>query len=109
MKKLVLTFAIVGFLFSFKTYAGPTTSTSVLKIINTEFKYPEQAIESKLQGEVFVSFKLNSIGEVTINSTNGIDEELKTYVVGELMKIKFPKNLVSTEEEFNIKFSLKLR
>jgi capsule polysaccharide modification protein KpsS len=108
MKKLILTFAIVGILFSFKSFAEPT-SKNVLQIINKEFKYPQKAIESMLQGEVYVSFSLNSLGDVTINSTNGMDEELKTYVVKELMKIKFPKNAVTDEEEFNVKFSLQLK
>jgi len=119
MKKILLTFVIIGVLFSYKSYASQDSTilsntakvsqnTNVLKIIKKEFIYPQKAIESTIQGEVYVNFSVNSSGQLTIISTNGMDNELKTYVANELTKIKFPQNIVNNEEEFNIKFSLKI-
>jgi len=75
----------------------PGGNEALKKFIKTHLKYPKEALENKIEGDVFLRFKVNPLGQVfDVHIINGIgygcDEEavrlIKTLKYTELLNRK---------------------
>ncbi len=77
---------------------------NLVKHISEKIIYPSDALESKMQGFVLVSFVVNSEGFVEVEGINSDNEELKEFVEKELLSIRLCPYDLSVGKTFNYKF-----
>tara|TARA_Y100001968_G_C19194948_1_gene637041 strand:- start:23 stop:376 length:354 start_codon:yes stop_codon:yes gene_type:complete len=92
------------------TYPGG--GQALKRFIKMNLKYPKKAINDKIEGDVFLKFKVNSLGEVVdVKIINGIGHGCDEEAVRIIKKLKYPKLLnrkikVTTNKKISIKFRL---
>jgi len=90
----------------------PGGSQALKKFIQTNLKYPAQAIKSRIEGDVFIKFKVNPMGEVfSAKVVSGIGYGCDMEAIRVVNKLKYPKLLnrkikVTTNKRITIKFRL---
>jgi len=90
----------------------PGGNSSLINFIKNNLKYPHQALKNKIEGKVFLKYKINPIGKVydvfVIKGIgHGCDQEAIRLV--KLLKYTPPKNRklkVTTYKKINIPFKL---
>ena len=90
----------------------PGGITALKKFIKINLIYPKEALERGVEGDVFLKFKVNSLGivfdtQIIKGIGHGCDEEAKRIIE----KLKYPKSLnrkikVTTHKKITIKFKL---
>tara|TARA_Y100000994_G_scaffold98027_1_gene81092 strand:+ start:2789 stop:3142 length:354 start_codon:yes stop_codon:yes gene_type:complete len=90
----------------------PGGNEALKKFIKTNLKYPKNALENKIEGDVFLKFKVNPLGQVfDVNIINGIGYGCDEEAVRLIKTLKYPKLLnrkikVTTNKKISIKFRL---
>ena len=80
--------------------------------IKNNLKYPQKALENKIEGNVLVKYKVNSIGEIfNIQIIQGLGFGCDEEAIRIIKKLKYPKLLnrkikVTTNKKISIKFRL---
>ena len=80
--------------------------------IKTNLRYPKNAIKNRVEGDVFLKFKVNSIGKVFgAQIVNGIGYGCDKEAIRLVNKLQYPKLLnrnikVTTNKRITIKFRL---
>ena len=90
----------------------PGGNKALKQFIKQELKYPQEAIDNKIEGVVPVRYTVNGKGDVTKTKTmlhlgHGCDEEAERLV--KLLKFHVPKNRkirVTFTKTLNIRFKL---
>ena len=83
--------------------------------IKNNLKYPQKALENKIEGNVLVKYKVNSIGEIfNIQIIQGLGFGCDEEAIRIIKKLKYPKLLnrkikVTTNKKISIKFRLPMR
>ena len=83
--------------------------------IKNNLKYPQKALENKIEGNVLVRYKVNSIGEIfNIQIIQGLGFGCDEEAIRIIKKLKYPKLLnrkikVTTNKKISIKFRLPKR
>ncbi|MAZ55722.1 MAG: hypothetical protein CMP54_01810 [Flavobacteriales bacterium] len=83
--------------------------------IKNNLKYPQKALENKIEGNVLVKYKVNSIGEIfNIQIIQGLGFGCDEEAIRIIKKLKYPKLLnrkikVTTNKKISIKFRLPKR
>ena len=83
--------------------------------IKNNLKYPQNALENKIEGNVLVRYKVNSIGEIfNIQIIQGVGYGCDEEAIRIIKKFKYPKLLnrkikVTTNKKISIKFRLPKR
>tara|TARA_B100001250_G_scaffold409289_1_gene433333 strand:+ start:362 stop:718 length:357 start_codon:yes stop_codon:yes gene_type:complete len=90
----------------------PGGGEALKKFIKTNLKYPKDALKHKIEGDVFLKFKVNPLGQVfDTRIINGIGYGCDEEAVRLIKKLKYPKLLnrkikVTTNKKISIKFRL---
>lgn len=108
MKTKSVIIAIVAF-FAVTVASASSTKTEVIEKVKKEMTYPEFAIKEKLEGDVWVAFRVDDEGKFQVYQANSANPTLKEIVVSELEKIAPPEIGLSSNELYQMKFSFKLR
>jgi len=115
MKKIIMSFVALCFLSLSFVFASENSNpipvnkkSNVSKILKEMIKYPSFALENNIEGCVHVSFKINNDGQIVIEKTNFLNEELRDYVLKELKEITFSPSDFLIDQTLNIKFSFVL-
>lgn len=87
---------------------GPDLTDVIEKAINEKIKYPEFAIEKKINGVVVVEFKINQKGNLIVTRMNSVQPELEEYVRKQLETISFNPFTVDTSQLYYYKFNFDL-
>lgn len=94
--------------------AEPYGGVKELKeFIKLEIQYPEEALNSSIEGEAFITFKVNSNAEVIYKEVaSNVDDQLKNEAERIFDKIMWEKDLNRNDDELgfeklSIKFNLK--
>jgi hypothetical protein len=90
------------------TSAQNITKEKVKETVKNYVKYPEFAIEEKLQGDVIVNFALNQDGCLKINEIYSRVPELQAYVKEKITVLKFPVEEKLVDEPILMRFSFQL-
>jgi len=83
--------------------------------IKNNLKYPQNALENKIEGNVLIRYKVNSIGEIfNMQIIKGIGYGCDEEAIRIIKKLKYPKLLnrkikVTTNKKISIKFRLPKR
>ncbi len=92
------------------TYPGG--KEALKKLIKENLKYPKEAIENKIEGNVLLKYKVNSLGKVfDVNILKGIGYGCDEEAIRLITQLKYPKQLnrklkVTTNKKITIKFKL---
>ena len=90
----------------------PGGKDALKEFIKQNLKYPKEALENKIEGNVLVKFKVNSLGKVhEATIVKGIQHECNKEAIRVVQKLKYPKRLnrklqVTTNKKITIKFRL---
>lgn len=106
MKTKILALLFVFLFGSFALKAG-NDELSFKQTVASKIQYPEFAKDQKLEADVYVSFTVNEDGEININQTNSICNELMDYVKDELKKIKVDSESEVVGKTFYYRFTFK--
>lgn len=108
MKTKALIIAIVAF-FAVTAVNASGTKKEVISKVKKEMTYPEFAINEKIEGDVWVAFRVDDEGNFQVYQANSANQELKELVIKKLEKITPPEIGAAKNELYQMKFSFKLR
>ncbi|MCX6258623.1 MAG: hypothetical protein NTW49_12110 [Bacteroidia bacterium] len=85
--------------------------SEVVKYVQKMVKYPGNLVDSKVNGNVYVTFKVDNSGNILVDKINSDDPNLKAYVTSELAKLKIDFSKVKIDDfdhtyEVNLKFQV---
>lgn len=80
----------------------------VKNYVISKIGYPTFAQEQKIEGDVYVSFKIGKDGKVEIEKSNATNQKLESYVVKKLQTMDLSSVNPEVGYLYNIKFSFKL-
>jgi len=106
---MILVFVLSGFGIRTAHARGPELTDVIKKAINEKVKYPEFAIEKKINGVVVVEFKINQKGNLEVKRMNSVQPELQEYVRKQLETICFNPVTVDTNQLYYYKFNFDLQ
>ena len=106
---MILVFVLTGFGVKTASARGPELTDVIKKAINDKVKYPEFAIEKKINGVVVVEFKFNEKGNLEVTRINSVEPELEDYVHQQLEKISLVAAVVDTNQLYYYKFNFDLQ
>lgn len=113
MKKIVL-ILVVAFISSISvSYAltpGPKESQAnkLRKEVYEKVDYPNIASENFIEGEVWLTFKVGEEGEIIVQESNSLQQQLEKGLRKQLKKIKVSKEFYDADEVYLIKFKFEL-
>ena len=90
----------------------PGGKEAIQDFIKKNLKYPKEAFEKGIEGDVLVAFKVNSLGKVfQPNIIKGIGHGCDKESIRIIQKLKYPKKInrkvkVTTSKKITIKFRL---
>jgi hypothetical protein len=112
MKKIILKISTVilftVFVFGFSNVNAEKPQSTLQKAISEQIKYPTFASEKQTEGIVFVKFSVNNDGTLAIAESNSLQEDLRTYVVDELTKLKVDTDAETMDKTYLWRFEFKL-
>ena len=105
---IILLFVLTGTGIKQAIAGAPELSDVIEEAIIEKVKYPEIAIEKKINGIVVVEFKINQKGNLVVTRMNSIQPELEEYVRKQLETINFNPVTVDTSQLYYYKFNFNL-
>ena len=103
MKIKVLIIAIVAF-FATAAVNASNTKKEVISKVKNEMTYPEFAINEKLEGDVWVAFRVDDEGKFQVFQANSAEPTLKALVVKEIERITPPEVGAAANELYGTLF-----
>jgi len=83
--KIIAIVALVVLTITFTQAKDP--QTSLRQTITEQIKFPASAVEQKIEGTVFVEFKVTTDGKIEVVNCNSLQGELQTYIFQQLSTI----------------------
>ena len=112
MKQIILKISTVilftVFVFGFLNVNAEKPQSTLQKAISDQVKYPTFASEKLMEGIVYVKFTVNANGTLSIAESNSLQEDLRTYVVDELTKLKVDTDAETMDKTYLWRFEFKL-
>ena len=112
MKKtlLVSTLLLVGIAICFAGQPEPkdTQIAKLRKEIYQKVKYPTIASENKVEGDVWVSFKVDEKGKIIVQDSSSGEKSLQKDLLKQMKKMKISNDLFIPEEVYLMKFKFEL-
>ena len=90
----------------------PGGKKALQEFIKNNLRYPKEALKQKIEGDVLVKFKINSLGKVfEAHIVNGINYGCNKEAIRIVKKLKYQKTSnrkirVTTNKKITIKFRL---
>ena len=106
---IILVVIITGFVTKNVHAKGPDFNDVIKKAIDENVKYPDFAIERKINGVVVVQFKFNQKGNLEVRRINSVNPELEEYVHRQLEKISIDALVADTSQSYYYKFNFDLQ
>ena len=112
MKKtlLVSILLVVGMAVAFGSQPEPkeAQATKLRKEVYQKVKYPAVASENEVEGDVWVSFKVDEKGKIKVHDASSLEKSLRDDVVKQLNKMKVSPDLHNSEDLYLMKFKFEL-
>lgn len=112
MKKvfLVSVVMLIGVAICFAGQPDPkeTQVAQLRKEVYQKVKYPAAASENFVEGEVWVSFKVDENGKIIVQDSSSLEKNLENDLLKQMKKMKVSKELYNQEDVYLMKFKFEL-